>query len=102
MPTITALLSEVRGIWDTGAERVWLTVSLVLDEGAAPPSSTWGRSGSSTKGNNAMLRAWLTYLKIQTIRQFVSHGGGDTGRQWKKIDEHLAELARERWPYQSA
>ncbi|WAQ81310.1 hypothetical protein PtA15_1A650 [Puccinia triticina] len=54
------------------------------------------------QGNQSLLKARLAYLRIQTIIQFAGRGGGDVGRQWKNIDEHLCELSLKRRPYRSA
>jgi hypothetical protein len=41
------------------------------------------------RGNQTHLKARLAYLRLQTIGQYFGKGPGESGRQWKNIDQHL-------------
>ncbi|EFP88808.2 uncharacterized protein PGTG_14147 [Puccinia graminis f. sp. tritici CRL 75-36-700-3] len=85
VPTISALL---------GLMRSSLTPPL---PNSAPATDT------TDKGRRelALLKARLAYLRLQTIIYYLRQGG-ESGRQWKNIDEHLRDLAFKSREYRSA
>ncbi|WAQ83336.1 hypothetical protein PtA15_3A706 [Puccinia triticina] len=82
VPTISALLVQMKA-----------SFTPPIPGAPAPPEP---------RGNESLLKARLAYLRIQTIIQFGGRGGGDVGRQWKNIDEHLCELSLKQRAYRLA